>query len=108
MKSLKFTPRLAEMTLAGKKTSTLRLFDDKNMQTGDDLELINRDTSEVFAKAVITLAYEKALGQITDEDLVGNEPFESEEQMYEVFRSYYGDRVGPESIAKIIRYKLID
>lgn len=107
MKPLKFTPRLAELTLAGKKTSTLRLFDDKDMQTGDELELINRETGEVFAKAVITLAYEKPLGQIADEDLVGNEPFENEDQMYEVFRGYYGDRVSPESVAKVIQYKLI-
>jgi len=54
MKTLKFKNFKAEWILNGTKTSTMRLFDDKGLKVGDDLELINSDTQKVFAKAKVT------------------------------------------------------
>ncbi|MBI2591035.1 MAG: ASCH domain-containing protein [Candidatus Blackburnbacteria bacterium] len=53
MKTLKFAPELASLVLDGSKTSTWRLFDDKDLAQGDQLSLVNRETREEFAKAVI-------------------------------------------------------
>jgi|GEM_PF-4548244 len=71
MKSLKFKSHLVEQIREGKKTSTLRLFDDKDIQAGDELELVADGVSEPFARAVVTAVAEKPLGSLSDEDWVG-------------------------------------
>lgn len=106
MKTLKFMPHLVSMILSGEKTSTWRLFDDKDLQKGDELILINKETEEEFAKAVITKVEEKKLKDVKEEDFVGHEKFESEEKMYETYRKYYGEKVNPDTIVKMIDFKL--
>lgn len=44
-------PHLVPLVLSGEKTSTWRLFDDKDLQKDDDLLLINKATGDEFAKA---------------------------------------------------------
>ena len=46
MKTLKFTPELCGQILTGTKTSTWRLFDDKNLTVGDELTFVNKQTLE--------------------------------------------------------------
>jgi hypothetical protein len=106
MKTLKFETKLVSLVLAGEKTSTWRLFDDKDLQTGDELTLVNKDTGEQFAEATIVAVREKKLGELDDADWEGHERYESEEKMYEAYRGYYGDRVTPESVVKMIDFKL--
>jgi hypothetical protein len=106
-KTIKFRDFLAEMVLTGEKCSTWRLFDDKDLQEGDEVSLLNWNTGETFAEASLTKVYEKKLGELEPQDFEGHEKFESEEVMYESYRTYYGDRVGPETIVKIIRFKLL-
>lgn len=104
MKKLKFAPDLVSLILKGEKYSTWRLFDDKNLSIGDELEFINRKNNEVFGYAIIIDIKEKKFGDITDEDLAGHEKFESREVMLLAYRGYYGDKVDEESIVKIIRF----
>ncbi len=106
MKSLKFKDFKAEMILAGEKTSSMRLFDDKNIQTGDNLDLINSDTGEIFAQAQVVQVIEKKIGGVEAKDLIGHEKFDSQEAMLQVFKKYYGDKVGLETTVKIVRFKL--
>ena len=106
MKSLKFTHDLAERILAGEKDSTWRLFDDKNLTVGDELALVNRDTGQEFTKAIIISIKEKMMGEIKESDFSGHEKYKSEEEMYQFYKTYYGDKVTPESFVKIIRFKL--
>lgn len=107
MKTLKFSENLVPLVLSGKKTSTWRLFDDKDLQIGDELKLINQATGEEFAIAQIIAIEEKALGDIGDQDFVGHERFESREKMFETYRSYYGDSVNERAIVKMIDFKLL-
>jgi hypothetical protein len=107
MKALKFMPHLVPLVLSGEKTSTWRLFDDKDLQKDDDLLLINKATGDEFAKAIITKIEEKKLKDLEESDFDGHEKFESEEKMYEAYRSYYGDKVTPETIIKMVDFKLI-
>jgi len=107
MKTLKFIPNLVELVISGEKTSTWRLFDDKNLQKNDELILINKSTGEKFAKAVITGVEEKKLKDLEESDFDGHEKFESEEKMYEAYRSYYGDKVSPNTIIKMVDFKLV-
>lgn len=106
MKTLKFSPHLISLVLSGEKTSTWRLFDDKDLKKDDVLSMVNKSTGKEFAKAVITKTEEKRLGDLTDADFTGHERFESTEKMYEAYRGYYGDQVTPNSIVKMIDFKL--
>lgn len=105
-KIVKFRKELAELILAGEKTITWRLFDDKNISKDDALALMNWDTRDVFAEAVAIEVREKKLGELEEADFDGHEKFESDEDMYATYKTYYGDRVGPDTVVKIIRFKL--
>lgn len=106
MKTLKFKTHLCDQILDGSKTSTWRLFDDKNLQKGDELEFINKDTGETFGTAVITALHNKTLGSLEDKDWEGHERFASDEEMYATYREYYGDKVNPDTEVKIITFSL--
>jgi len=106
MKQLKFKGFKTQWILDGTKTASVRLFDDKNLKAGDELELINSDDSKVFAHAVVTDVPVKTLGEITDADLGGHEKYESREAMLESFKKFYGDKVDLGTEAKIVRFRL--
>ncbi len=106
-KTIKFRNHLAELVAKGEKTSTWRLFDDKNLTTGDVVDFINWDTGEKFAEAKLTDVYEKTLSTLEDTDWVGHEKFQNEEEMYANYKTYYGDRVGPDTVVKIIHFVLL-
>ncbi|MCA9353624.1 ASCH domain-containing protein [Candidatus Nomurabacteria bacterium] len=105
MKSLKFTSELSEKILAGKKTGTWRLFDDKNLELGDELELINKSTDEVFARAKITSLKFKKLGEVTKEEIAGK--YKDFDEMYRIQKGHYGDKVDENTEVKMIEFKLI-
>jgi len=106
-KTLKFRDHLIPSILSREKTSSWRLYDDKDLQVGDEIEFLHFDTKEKFAEGVIVETWEKTLGTVTDSDYHGHTRYESEEAMYENFRKYYGDKVGPTSPVKIIKFSLI-
>ncbi len=104
MKTLKFTPALCDKILTGEKTSTWRLFDDKDIQTGDELFFVNKVTEKIFGKARVTALVEKTLDTLEEKDWVGHEQYDSVEEMYTTYRSYYGEKVGSDSEVKIIAF----
>lgn len=106
-KSLKFRDHLAKLVLAKEKDLTWRLFDDKNLSEGDTVDLLNWNTGEVFGKATLIKVWEKKMKDLNDADYDGHEKFSSTEEMYLTYKKYYGDRVGPDTIVKIIRFKLL-
>ncbi len=107
MKMLGFRHHLAEQVIAGTKTVTWRLYDDKDLQVGDELSFIDSETKHIFAKAVIVSLREKKLGDVNDVDYVGHETFADNDEMIKTYREYYGDRVNRETMVKIIEFKLL-
>jgi len=107
MKTLKFRHHLADEILAGRKTITWRLFDDKDLKLGDKIELLYWETKEKFADAEIIEVREKKLGEIEEKDFEGHEKFENREEMLETYRKYYGDKVDWNTAVKIIKFKLL-
>jgi ribonuclease HI len=113
MKRLKFEHQLAELIRQGKKTSTWRLYDDKDLSVGDVVELIdkvdpqNPATWTVASKAEIRTVIEKRLGMITEEDFAGHEDFNSREEMLQAYQKYYGPQVTLDTPVKIIQFKLL-
>ncbi|MEK7650016.1 MAG: ASCH domain-containing protein [Patescibacteria group bacterium] len=106
MKTLKFRDFKAKMILDETKTSSLRLFDDKNLTKGDELELINSDTGKAFAHIQITEIIKNPFSDIHADDLVGHEPFKDYDDMYQTLKNYYPN-IRHDTPAKIIRFKLI-
>lgn len=104
MKTLKFRPHLVDQILSGEKTTTWRIFDDKDLTVGDELTLINKETLEEFGRATVTDLRVKTLGTLTQEDWEGHEQFASEDEMYATYRKYYGDTVGPDTEVKILTF----
>ncbi len=104
MKTLKFAPDLVGKIHAGTKTTTWRLFDDKDLQQGDKLLFLNKETLEEFGTATVTSLYTKTLGTLADADWEGHERFKSDEEMYATYRSYYGDQVSENSEVKILSF----
>jgi len=107
VKTLKFRHHLTEEIIAGRKIVTWRLFDDKDLKVGDELELVDSESGEKFAEAEIVKVREKQLGKIEEKDFAGHEKFESKKEMLATYRSYYGDKVDWDTVMKIIDFKLL-
>lgn len=107
MKILKFDNELVPPILNKEKTITWRLFDDKNIQTNDKLEFINKQTGETFAHAIITSTREKPISKKNQNDYQeGHEQYESPEHMIQTFKKYYGNAITPQTPIKIIAFTL--
>lgn len=112
MKTLKLEHHLAELVGQGKKTSTWRMYDDKDLSVNDDVQLVdkvdpsNPATWRVIGIARINTVIQKRLGDLESADYDGHEPFSSGEKMLETYRGYYGEQVNLDTPVKIIRFTL--
>ena len=97
-------PHLVPKVLSGEKTSTWRLFDDKNLTQGDEFVMVNKETGEEFAKGRITDVKEKRLGELDDADFEGHEKYKDQSGMLNHYRSYYGERVNLDTVIKMVDF----
>jgi len=104
--TFKFSPDLVPLVVSGEKDCTWRLWDDKNLKEGDEVILIARPELKTFGEAVITSVTKKIIGELTNEDKTGHEPFESDEQMYATYTGYYGKTVDASTPVTIYRLRL--
>lgn len=108
MKKLKLDHELAQMVLAGVKTSTWRLFDDKDLTVNDVVELIDKVDPEqpqawkMIGTGRINRIIEKRVGDIQPEDYEDHGPHESPEERLKAYKGYYGDRVTWDTPVKMI------
>ena len=110
MKTLKFDHTASQLIAAGKKTSTWRMFDDKDLSVNDVFRIVDKvnpkepDSWRVLGSAKITQIVEKNLGSINSEDMKGHEEFESKQKILEKYQDYYGKRVTFDTPVKIISF----
>lgn len=110
MKTLKLDHELAQSILSGTKTSTWRIYDDKQLSVNDEVQLIDKvkpddkSTWVIIGQARIDRVTEKRLSDIGEEDWQGHERYNSDTAMYESFRRYYGPEVGPETPVKMVHF----
>lgn len=105
-KTIKFADDLSKLILEGKKTSTWRLFDDKNLKEGEEVDFINKQTMEKFGEATLVEVKETMLGKLTDEDFQGHQKYPSNEEMFTDLQKYYPREIVDEKTkAKIIKFK---
>lgn len=104
-KTIKFADDLAQLILKGEKSTTWRLFDDKSLQAGDEVDFINKQTMEKFGEAKLLAVTEKRLGELQGSDWAGHEKFPDDATMYATYRKYYPNEVVNENtIVKIIKF----
>lgn len=106
MKNINFAANLVPLILSGEKTSTWRLFDDKNLSVGDEITLTEFGKDEPFATAEIMGVKILTFGELTEEDKSGHEKYSNDEEMYKTYSGYYKTTVGPDTELKIIHFKL--
>ncbi|HUS25733.1 MAG TPA: reverse transcriptase-like protein [Nevskiaceae bacterium] len=113
MKSLKLDHHLADLVRQGHKTSTWRLYDDKDISVNDTLQLIdkvdpnNPATWQPFATALVQTVIQKRLGDISSADSGEHGEFSSSKEILQAFKSYYGPQVTFDTPVKIIKFRLL-
>lgn len=105
MKSLKFSNHQVADVVAGKISTTWRLNDDKDLYVGETVQLINSETGCVFGYATIDEINIKYVDNLNESDQVGHEPVNGKDEILEIFRRYYGPKIGPETIVKVVKYR---
>ena len=108
MKTLKFREELSKLILKNEKTTTWRIFDDKDIQVGDIMQFLVWETKEPFSVAKIVDVVEKKFKELNKEDWDGHEKFENKEEMYKTYSKYYNREVDENTIIKIIKFELVD
>jgi ribonuclease HI len=110
VKTLKFDHDLAQLIVEGKKNSTWRLYDDKDLSVDDHIKLVDKvnpdepDSWQIIGQGIVNEVIEKRLGDIDPEDMNGHEPFNSQEEMLRTYKQYYGDRVSLDTTVKIVNF----
>lgn len=101
-KKLKFAQTLVPLILNHEKTSTWRLWDDKNLTEGDVVDFIEYGTLRHFATAKLTKVIEKTMGTLTPDDKKGHEKFANDEVMFKAYAEYYAKSVDKDTPVKLI------
>jgi ribonuclease HI len=110
MKTLKFDHEYAGQIVNGQKTSTWRLYDDKDLSVNDDIKIVDKvnpgdsKTWQVIGQGKVTEIIEKKLGDVTNADMEGHEPYASKDEMLKHYQGYYGDRVTFDTPVKIVMF----
>jgi ribonuclease HI len=111
VKTLKFNHEDAQMITEGKKNTTWRLYDDKDLSVDDDIKIIDKVSADdpsqwqVIGQGKVTEVMEKKLGRVTEEDMAGHKHFDSMDEVLSHYRSYYGNRVTLETPVKIVHFE---
>ncbi len=78
MKTLRFENSLRELILAGTKTTTWRLNDEKDISVNDTLSFLDKNGNQ-FALAKVCEVRLKTFGRLNTSDKEGYESFSSDE-----------------------------
>lgn len=110
MKTLKLEHDLALLVREGKKNTTWRIFDDKNLSVNDHINFIDKvnpkDTSSwvVFGEAIVTEVKEKRIADLSDIDYDETHSYSSKDELINSLRQFYGESINEETPVKIIKF----
>ena len=102
MMSINFDEEYVNLILSGRKKSTVRK-GIKSYETGKIVYL--KASSRPFAKARITKAVVKRVGELSDED-ARMDGFENREELLEALKKIYG-RISDSDIVTVVRFELV-
>lgn len=97
-KSLKFSHGLVEHAKKMNPLITPRIFDDKELAVGDEIELLDSETGEVFGSKKIERIKEMTFAEMVKDAA-------NIEGMYEMYQEYYKQKISPEESVKMIFFE---
>lgn len=109
-KQLKFNHQYANAIRDGEKMATFRVQDDKGIEPGDFVELVDKIDGDRPMTWVVTgemqvLSVEKIpLSQLSKEQLIRAEAFDSIDEMVTTFRRFYGEYITKETVVSVISF----
>jgi ribonuclease HI len=104
MKTLKFIAEQIPEIEQGRQTKTWRLFDDKKLDVGDELQFVNSDNATVFGYGMVKEITIKRIKDLNEFDQEGHKKYENLELIVEGFKRFYGPNVTKDSIIKVVKY----
>jgi hypothetical protein len=91
----------------GRKKNTWRLFDDKDLKTGDMVDFLDSDTKKKFTTVKLTDVEEKTFETLDEHDWAGHEKYPNENDMYIWFEAAYKQPVDSATKVKVIWFELL-
>lgn len=113
MKQLKFEHQFAQAVKTGDKSATLRVHDDKDINVGDMLQLVDKvdrdypTTWEVTGELHVNEIEQIALEKLSKEHFVSAESFKDQTEMLQVFRRFYGEHVSESTPVNVIHFSFV-
>lgn len=113
MKALKLNHEFAQEVARGKKTSTWRVNDDKDLHVNDMVSLIDKvdplkpETWKSIGVVRISSILEKRLGEIEKKDVPPQEPLPSKSELLKIFQGFYGSQINLETPVKIVNFERV-
>ncbi len=105
MKVVKFKKHFISEILSGSKNTTWRLFDDKDLSVGDEIELVEKESLSKFGEAKIVDIVNKNIEELSPQELLEH-GYDNVNRMIEGHKLYYGDQVDLKTQVKIIQFEL--
>lgn len=112
-KQLKFEHELAANIIAGKKTSTFRFFDDKQLSVGDKVEIIDKVEATdhltwlIVGIATVTSVHEKRVCDLSSGDWEGHETYNSTDEFLSIMQNLYDTDITTNTPVKIVRFSFV-
>ncbi len=107
MKFLKFAEPLPGLILSGEKNTTWRIEDEKYLRVNDVVTCLRKKDLSEFVKIKIISVKETTFENLTKEDKLGHEKFNSINDMLNTYSIYYGFEVNLKTILKVIKFEII-
>lgn len=106
-KTLKFTPKLAQLIIEGKKTTTWRFYYEKDLKVGDEITLATRDGNKVgnFGRARVLEITHRTIETLTKEDYFDHEPVDD---VLTTYRGYYDRNINEDTPMLVIKFEVIE
>ncbi|MEI6480772.1 MAG: reverse transcriptase-like protein [Candidatus Saccharibacteria bacterium] len=110
MKALKLNHEFAQAIVQGKKTSTWRVNDDKDLHVNDMVTLIDKvdplkpESWTGIGVVQISSILEKRLGEIEKNDVPPHELLPDKTELLKIFQGFYGPQINLETPVKIINF----
>lgn len=107
IKRLKFRSSMVPGILDGSKTCTWRMFDEKDLQAGDEIVYVEKETGREFARGSLVSVKDSSLAKLKPEDYEGQSEGDwSNTELLSDFQQTYGEDVTLDTPLKIVRFRI--
>jgi ribonuclease HI len=104
MKNLKFTPDQIPEIEIGNINTTIRLFDDKNLEVGDFIQFVNSETGGNFGYGIIEQVTQKRLSSLETIEKRFAKVCQNDRELLVTLHEFYGPNVTLDTVARVVRF----